>query len=36
MAMMAKYDTRNPETLRRLVAAGIQLRQFPRPVLDAC
>src|SRR5262249_34834447 len=34
--MMAKYDTRNPEALRRLVAAGVQLRQFPRPVLDAC
>src|SRR6516165_579588 len=35
-SMMAKYDTRNPEALRRLVAAGVQLRQFPRPVLDAC
>jgi TRAP-type mannitol/chloroaromatic compound transport system substrate-binding protein len=34
--MMAKYDTRNPEALRRLVASGVQLRQFPRPVLDAC
>jgi TRAP-type mannitol/chloroaromatic compound transport system substrate-binding protein len=34
--MMAKYDTRNPEALRRLVAAGVQLRQFPRPVMDAC
>ena len=34
--MMAKYDAKNPEALRRLVAAGVQLRQFPRPVLDAC
>jgi len=34
--MMAKYDAKNPEALRRLLAAGVQLRQFPRPVLDAC
>ena len=34
--MMAKYDAKNPEALRRLVAAGVQLRQFPRPVMDAC
>ena len=34
--MIAKYDAKNPEALRRLVAAGAQLRQFPRPVLDAC
>ena len=34
--MMAKYDASNPQALRRLVAAGVQLRQFPRPVLDAC
>jgi TRAP-type mannitol/chloroaromatic compound transport system substrate-binding protein len=34
--MMAKYDAKNPQALRRLVAAGVQLRQFPRPVLDAC
>jgi TRAP-type mannitol/chloroaromatic compound transport system substrate-binding protein len=34
--MMAKYDAKNPDALRRLVAAGVQLRQFPRPVLDAC
>ena len=36
LLMMAKYDAKNPEALRRLVAAGVQLRQFPRPVLDAC
>jgi TRAP-type mannitol/chloroaromatic compound transport system substrate-binding protein len=34
--MMAKYDASNPQALRRLLAAGVQLRQFPRPVLDAC
>ncbi|MCA0320717.1 MAG: TRAP transporter substrate-binding protein DctP [Proteobacteria bacterium] len=34
--MMAHYDAKNPEALRRLVAAGAQLRAFPRPVLDAC
>src|SRR5262249_62082441 len=35
LLMMAKYDARNPEALRRLVAAGVQLRTFPRPVMDA-
>jgi len=34
--MMAKYDAKNPEALRRLVAAGTQVKAFPRPVLDAC
>jgi TRAP-type mannitol/chloroaromatic compound transport system substrate-binding protein len=33
---MAKYDAKNPEALRRLVAGGTQVRAFPRPVLDAC
>ena len=36
LLMMAKYDAKNPEALRRLVAAGVQLRHFPRPVMDAC
>jgi TRAP-type mannitol/chloroaromatic compound transport system substrate-binding protein len=36
LKLMAKYDAKNPEALRRLVAGGVQLRQFPRPVLDAC
>ena len=36
LKLMAKYDAKNPEGLRRLAAAGVQLRQFPRPVLDAC
>ncbi|HWP25282.1 MAG TPA: TRAP transporter substrate-binding protein [Xanthobacteraceae bacterium] len=35
LLMMAKYDAKNPAALRRLVAAGVQLRQFPRPVMDA-
>jgi TRAP-type mannitol/chloroaromatic compound transport system substrate-binding protein len=34
--MVAKYDARNPEALGRLVKAGAQLRQFPRPVMEAC
>ncbi|WP_043340379.1 TRAP transporter substrate-binding protein [Belnapia moabensis] len=34
--MVARYDTRNPEALRRLLAAGTQLRAFPREVMDAC
>jgi TRAP-type mannitol/chloroaromatic compound transport system substrate-binding protein len=34
--MLARYDAKNPEALRRLVASGTQLRVFPRPVLEAC
>ncbi len=34
--MVARYDTRNPEALRRLLASGTQLRAFPREVMDAC
>jgi TRAP-type mannitol/chloroaromatic compound transport system substrate-binding protein len=33
---MAKYDVQNPQALRRLVAAGTQLRAFPREVMQAC
>ncbi len=33
---MAKYDTQNPQALRRLVGGGTQLRAFPREVLQAC
>ncbi|MBS7541295.1 TRAP transporter substrate-binding protein [Ancylobacter lacus] len=33
--MLAKYDAGNPPALRRLVAAGAQLRAFPAPVMDA-
>jgi TRAP-type mannitol/chloroaromatic compound transport system substrate-binding protein len=34
--MVARYDARNTEALRRLVGAGAQLRPFPRPVMEAC
>ena len=34
--MMAKYDVLNPPALRRLAAAGTQLKPFTIPVLDAC
>jgi TRAP-type mannitol/chloroaromatic compound transport system substrate-binding protein len=33
--MPAKYDSLNPPALRRLVAAGTQLRPFPRVVMEA-
>ena len=33
---IAKYDVVNPQALRRLVAAGTQLRAFPREVMQAC
>src|SRR5258708_28064430 len=33
--MMARYDTQNPIALRRLVAAGAQLRPYPRQGLPA-
>jgi TRAP-type mannitol/chloroaromatic compound transport system substrate-binding protein len=33
--MTAKYDSRNPQALKRLAAAGTQLRPFPNDVLDA-
>lgn len=34
--MVARYDTRNADALRRLLAAGTQLRPFPREVMEAC
>ena len=34
--MVAKYDAKNPEALRRLVAQGAVIKQFPRPVMEAC
>ena len=33
--MVAKYDALNPAALRRLVAAGVQLRPFPREIMQA-
>ncbi|KQT45250.1 ABC transporter substrate-binding protein [Aureimonas sp. Leaf454] len=35
LEMLAKYDTRNPAALRRLVEAGAQIRPFPQDVLNA-
>jgi TRAP-type mannitol/chloroaromatic compound transport system substrate-binding protein len=32
----ARYDARNPAALKRLVAAGAQLRPFPQAVMEAC
>ncbi|MEO5702262.1 MAG: TRAP transporter substrate-binding protein [Casimicrobiaceae bacterium] len=33
--MMAKYDALNPAALRRLVANGVQLRPFPKDIMQA-
>src|SRR5690349_257837 len=33
---LAKYDAGNPGALRRLVAAGAELRAFPREMMAAC
>jgi len=33
--MLARYDAKNPEALKRLVAGGTQLRQFPKAVMEA-
>ncbi len=35
MLMLARYDVANPPALRRMVAQGVQLRPFPRPVMEA-
>ena len=35
-SMLAKYDAQNPAALRRLIAAGTQLRPFSRDVMVAC
>src|SRR3989441_462925 len=32
----ARYDARNPAALKRLIAAGTQLRPFPQPAMEAC
>jgi TRAP-type mannitol/chloroaromatic compound transport system substrate-binding protein len=34
--MQAKYDSVNPAAIKRLLAAGAQLRPFPQPVMEAC
>jgi TRAP-type mannitol/chloroaromatic compound transport system substrate-binding protein len=33
--MLAKYDAVNPAALRRLIAAGTELRAFPQPIMEA-
>ena len=35
IALTARYDALNPAALRRLVAGGVELRMFPRSVMDA-
>jgi TRAP-type mannitol/chloroaromatic compound transport system substrate-binding protein len=32
----ARYDARNPAALKRLIAAGAQLRPFSQPIMEAC
>jgi len=34
--MQSKYDAQNPPALRRLVASGTKLRQFPKVIMEAC
>jgi TRAP-type mannitol/chloroaromatic compound transport system substrate-binding protein len=35
MDMVSRYDMKNPEALRRLVASGTQLRVWPREIMQA-
>jgi TRAP-type mannitol/chloroaromatic compound transport system substrate-binding protein len=35
LLMLARYDVKNPDALKRMVAAGVQLRPFPRSVMEA-
>ncbi|MFL5096247.1 MAG: TRAP transporter substrate-binding protein, partial [Xanthobacteraceae bacterium] len=32
----AKYDSRNPAALKRLIANGTQLKPFSQPIMEAC
>jgi TRAP-type mannitol/chloroaromatic compound transport system substrate-binding protein len=34
--MQAKYDAKNPEALKKLVAAGAQLKPYPADVMETC
>jgi TRAP-type mannitol/chloroaromatic compound transport system substrate-binding protein len=36
LLMVASYDAKNPDAMKRLIAAGAQLKVFPRAVLEAC
>lgn len=33
--MLAKYDAVNPPALRRMIAAGVELRAFPQSIMEA-
>lgn len=35
LKMMAKYDAKNPEGMRRLLGQGVKLHAFPRDVMEA-
>jgi TRAP-type mannitol/chloroaromatic compound transport system substrate-binding protein len=34
--VQARYDSRNPAALKRLIAGGAQLRPFSQPIMEAC
>ena len=34
--MTAKYDSENPGALKKLISQGVQLKAFPRDVMEAC
>jgi TRAP-type mannitol/chloroaromatic compound transport system substrate-binding protein len=34
--VLARYDAQNPQALKRLIAAGTQLRPFSEAILDVC
>ena len=34
--VQARYDARNPQALKRLIAAGTQLRPFSPSIMEAC
>lgn len=35
VVMQARYDAKNPDALKRLVAGGAHLRPMPRPIMEA-
>ncbi|CAK7047868.1 TRAP transporter substrate-binding protein [Saezia sanguinis] len=35
VAVLARYDRRNPEALKQLIAQGAKLQRFPKDVMDA-
>ena len=36
VVMQAEYDARNPAALARLLKNGVKLRQFSKPIMEAC